>query len=62
MDTDIKAIEQAILSSPEIQSLRKDAERYSYLREGNGWITAATQTGFHVDGEELDEYIDNDME
>jgi len=27
-----RAIEQAVLQSPEIQALRKDAERYQYLR------------------------------
>lgn len=52
----------AALQSPELQALRKDARRYRYLKKGNQWIIAATQTGFHVDGEELDELIDNEME
>lgn len=46
----------------ECEKLRKDAERYRYIRMGNHWITAATQTGCHVDGENLDELIDSEME
>ena len=57
-----RAIEQAVFQSPEIQALRKDAKRYRHLRGGNQWIVAATQTGFHVDGEQLDELIDAEME
>lgn len=57
-----RAIEQAVLQSTEIQALRKDAERYRYMKKGGGWIVAATQTGWHVDGEELDDLIDNEME
>lgn len=58
----IKAAEQSVLKSPEIQALRKDAERYQYIRKGNQWIVAATQTGSHIDGEELDNLIDGDLE
>lgn len=29
----VEAIEQAVLQSPEIQALRKDAERYRHLRD-----------------------------
>ena len=46
----------------ESQALRKDAERYRYLKKGNQWSVAATQTGFHVDGEDLDDLIDSEME
>lgn len=38
--------------------LRKDAERYRHIREGNQWVVASTQTGFHVSGEHLDELVD----
>lgn len=57
-----RAIEQAVLQSPEIQALHKDAKRYRYLKKGNQWIVAATQTGFHIDGGELDDLIDNELE
>lgn len=43
------------------EKLRKDAERYRYIKKGNQWIVAATQTGFHVDGEELDVLIDSEL-
>lgn len=56
-----REIEQAVLQSPEIQTLRNDAERYRYLKKGNHWIVAATQTGFHVDGRDLDDLIDGDI-
>lgn len=46
----------------ECEQLRKDAERYRCIRKGNQWIVAATQAGFHVDGEELDGLIDSQME
>lgn len=46
----------------EVQALRKDAERYRYLRKCNQWVVASTQTGFHVGGEELDELIDSENE
>lgn len=45
----------------EFEKLRKDAERYRYIRKGNQWIIAATQTGFQVDGEDLDDLIDSEM-
>lgn len=38
--------------------LRKDAERYRHIREGNHWVAASTRTGFYVDGEHLDELVD----
>ena len=46
----------------ECEKLRKDAERYRYIRKGNQWIVAATQTGVHLDGEVLDELVDSEME
>lgn len=41
---------------------RKDAERYRHIRNGSQWVVAATQIGFHVDGENLDELVDSEME
>lgn len=49
-------------TAPEIQALRKDAERYRHIRGGKQWVVAATQTGFHVDGEHLDDLVDSEME
>lgn len=46
----------------ECEALRKDAERYRCIRKGNQWVVAATQTGAQVDGEVLDNLIDNEME
>jgi len=46
----------------EFEKLRKDAERYRYIKKGNQWIIAATQTGFQIDGEDLDDLIDSEME
>ena len=60
-----RAIEQAVLQSPEIQALRKDAERYRWLRMqrtisdhacvtwniGHDWV--------QMDGAELDAAIDH---
>lgn len=46
----------------ECEKLRKDADMYRYIRKGNQWIVAATQTGFHIDGEDLDDIIDSEME
>lgn len=46
----------------ECEKLREDAERYRYIKKGNQWIIAATQTGFQIDGEELDDLIDSEME
>lgn len=57
-----RVIEQAAAMKAECEKLRKDAERYRYLKKGNQWIVAATRTGFHVDGEELDDLIDSEME
>lgn len=45
----------------ECEKLRKDAERYRYIKKGNQWIIAATQTGSQVDGEDLDDLIDSEM-
>lgn len=58
----VGAIEQAVLKSPEIQALRKDAERYRYIKKGTQWVVAATQTGHQIGGEELDDLIDSEME
>lgn len=46
----------------ECEELRKDAKRYHYIRKGNQWIVAATQTGAHLDGEVLDDLVDSEME
>ena len=32
-----RAIEQAVLQSPEVVAMRKDAERYRWLRDRNDW-------------------------
>lgn len=47
-----RAIEQAVLQSTEIQALRKDAERYRYIKKGD----------LQISGEELDDLIDSEME
>lgn len=44
-----------------IRLLKKDAERYRCIREGNHWIVAATQTGVHLDGKDLDDLIDGEI-
>lgn len=44
-----------------LHALRKDAERYRYIKKGNQWIIAATQTGVQIAGEELDDLIDNEI-
>ena len=41
---------------------REDAERYRYLKRGKYWVVASTQTGAQVDGEDLDDLIDSEME
>lgn len=46
----------------ECEELRKDAERYRYIKKGNQWVVAATQTGYQLDGEDLDDLIDSEME
>lgn len=46
----------------ECEELRKDAERYRYIKKGNQWIVATTQTGAQLDGEVLDDLIDSEME
>lgn len=45
----------------EVERLSKDAERYSYLRKGDQWIIAVTQTDCQVDGEKLDALIDSEI-
>lgn len=54
-----RAIEQAVLQSPEIQTLRKDAERYRWLRDGNGYYP---EENYLRGGVELDDGIDLSME
>lgn len=44
----------------ENERLRKDAERYRYIKKGNQWIIAVTQTGVQIAGEELDDLIDSE--
>lgn len=46
----------------ECEKLRKDAERYHYIKKGNQWIVATTQTGAQLDGEVLDDLIDSETE
>jgi len=73
----IRAIEQAVLQSSEIQALRKDAERYRWLRDSGsddmGVVTGiygidygSTSVAYtHEDGlcgEQLDKAIDAAME
>ena len=50
-----RAIERAVLQSPEIQALRKDAERYRWLRDGNGYYP---EENYLRGGVELDDGID----
>lgn len=72
-----RAIEQAVLQSPEVQALRRDSARYQWLRDGgDGDIgvvmgfdcidaasTAVVGTyGEGLDGEHLDDAIDAAME
>ena len=45
----------------ECEKLRKDAERYRCIRKGNQWVVAAAQTGFHIDGGDLDDIVDIEM-
>ena len=61
-----RAIEQAVLQSPEIQALRKDAERYRHLRDEvelcphdlfNAWWLSD-----HGNPQTIDEAIDISME
>lgn len=72
-----RAIAQAVLQLPEIQALRKDAERYRWLRDG-GNDGIGVVTGFDgidtgsagvvgtyeesLEGEQLDRAIDTCME
>src|SRR5690554_2439219 len=72
-----RAIEQAVLQSPEIQALRKDAERYRWLRRGAiedaavvqglgamdyGLSVVVSTYSEEIVAEELDEVIDAAME
>lgn len=72
-----RAIEQAVLQSPEIQALRKDAERYRWLRDSGsddmGVVTGiegidygSTSVAYTYEdglcGEQLDKAIDAAME
>jgi|SRR5699024_992229 len=72
-----RAIEQAVLQSPEIQALRKDAERYRWLRDSEsddmGVVTGiegidygSTSVAYTYEdglcGEQLDKAIDAAME
>lgn len=55
--------EQAVLQSPEIQALRKDAERYRWLRsDDSADIVDCLDFSGVVDGQELDAAIDAAME
>lgn len=54
-----RAIEQVILQSPEMQALRKDAERYRWLRDGNGYYP---EENYLRGGVELDDGVDLAME
>lgn len=44
-----RAIEQAVPQSPEVQALRKDAERYRWLKERNSGPIGIV--AWHCDGE-----------
>lgn len=66
-----RAIEQAVLQSPEIQALRKDAERYRYLRsrpqcENRDAVSISlhegNRSGRYVSGVDADFAIDAAME
>lgn len=57
-----RAIEQAVLQSEQVQAWKRDTERYRHIKKGNQWIVAATQTGAQIDGEDLDDLIDSEME
>ena len=72
-----RAIEQAVLQSPEMQALRKDAERYRWLRDSEsddmGVVTGiegidygSTSVAYTYEdglcGEQLDKAIDAAME
>lgn len=72
-----RAIEQAVLQSPEIQALRKDAVRYRRLRRGSikdvavvrgldamdyGSSGVASTYSEEIDGDDLDSAIDAAME
>lgn len=57
-----RAIEQAVLQSPEVQALRKDAERYRFCRSQ----TSPAEIHIHgielgLAGLELDEAMDHEM-
>lgn len=61
------AIAQAVLQSPEIQALRKDAERYRWLRDmiKNQDLTIAKVGSWSLEswsGDDPDHYIDACME
>ena len=51
------AIEQAVLQAPEVQALRKDAERYRLLRRGQKW-SVIDGIGDALRAEVLDAAID----
>ncbi|GAA0237478.1 hypothetical protein GCM10009125_27960 [Castellaniella daejeonensis] len=61
-----RAIEQAVLQSPEIQALRKDAERYRHLRDEVGLcpydLFNAWWLSDHGNPQTIDEAIDISME
>lgn len=72
-----RAIEQAILRTEQVQALRKDAERYRWLRQGGikdiavvrgldamdyGSSAVVSTYSEELVAEELDEAIDNAME
>lgn len=62
-----RAIEQAVLQSPEIQAMRMDAERYRWLRDICGIVEykqafGSIGSGMIPSGKRLDAAIDAAME
>lgn len=63
LHSSIRAIEQAVLQSPEVQALRKDVARYRFIRQ------QSSPAEVHIHGVELglattwlDDAIDEEME
>lgn len=63
-DRAIKAIERAVLQSPEVQRMRRDAERYQWLSEGGPDQLMIVEDMYEVDlcQDYLDSAIDAAME
>lgn len=62
-----RAIEQAVLQSPEVQALRKDAGRYRYLRDDlrhddERWDAVSSWNHSNIPTAEFDSAVDAAME